>query len=149
MNAERVRAGFARLQAEGPEAVVDLLDPAVEMLGPQASPWDCHGRHRRLLSGEGELDPQVSVDDVAGRLVDGDFRHPANFGESSRERGLLVGWMGPPVARIGDELGRCDFTMADDPATPRRGGGGLRFDAHADAFRAAASHSARSSIGTR
>jgi hypothetical protein len=54
MNAERVRAGFARLQAEGPEAVVDLLDPAVEMLGPQASPWDCHGRdeagqHDRLI----------------------------------------------------------------------------------------------------
>lgn len=44
MNAERVLAGFARLQADGPEAVVDLLDPMVEMLGPQASQWDCHGR---------------------------------------------------------------------------------------------------------
>ncbi len=45
MNAERVRAGFARLQAEAPEAVVDLLDPAVEMLGPQASPFRAAASH--------------------------------------------------------------------------------------------------------
>src|SRR5476649_1419440 len=44
MNAETVRAGLARLREDGPEAVTDLLDPNVEMLGPQASPWDCHGR---------------------------------------------------------------------------------------------------------
>jgi hypothetical protein len=44
MNAQGLRAAFARMMDEGPEAVVDLLDSEVEMLGPQPSPWDCHGR---------------------------------------------------------------------------------------------------------
>jgi hypothetical protein len=44
MNGQTVRDGFTRLQADGPTAVVGLLDPEVEMLGPEPSRWDCHGR---------------------------------------------------------------------------------------------------------
>ncbi|MGH2464414.1 MAG: nuclear transport factor 2 family protein [Candidatus Limnocylindrales bacterium] len=44
MNGETVRAGFDLLLEQGPEAIVDWLDPDVEMLGPSPSPWDCHGR---------------------------------------------------------------------------------------------------------
>lgn len=44
MNAEMVRKGFDRLREDGPQAVMELLDPEVEMLGQRASPWDCHGR---------------------------------------------------------------------------------------------------------
>jgi ketosteroid isomerase-like protein len=44
MNAEIVLAGLARLRADGPAAVADFLDPDVEMLGPEPSRWDCHGR---------------------------------------------------------------------------------------------------------
>ncbi len=44
MNAQTVRDGLVRLREDGPTAVVGLLDPEVEMLGPQPGPWDCHGR---------------------------------------------------------------------------------------------------------
>ena len=52
MNAKGVRAGIALVQELGPEAVIDWLDPDVEMLGPEPSPWDCHGRDEvvRFLS---------------------------------------------------------------------------------------------------
>ena len=76
---------------------------------------------RRLLASQRELDPQVAIDDVAGRLVDRDLGDPADLGQSSRERRLLVSRMRPPVARVRDELSRCDFAVADDPAAPGRG----------------------------
>ena len=44
MNADTVRAGFDLLIESGPEAIMEWLDPDVEMLGPSPSPWDCHGR---------------------------------------------------------------------------------------------------------
>ncbi len=44
MNADSVRAGLALLQELGPEAILEWLDPDVEMLGPEPSRWDCHGR---------------------------------------------------------------------------------------------------------
>jgi len=44
VNADRVRAGLALLEELGPEAVLEWLDPDVEILGPKPSPWDCHGR---------------------------------------------------------------------------------------------------------
>ena len=31
------------------------------------------------MTGKGELDPQVAIDDVPGRLVDGHFGDPADF----------------------------------------------------------------------
>ena len=44
MNADTVRAGLELLLESGPEAIVEWLDPDVEMLGPTPSQWDCHGR---------------------------------------------------------------------------------------------------------
>ena len=44
MNADSVRAGFEVLLESGPEALLEWLDPDVEMLGPTPSRWDCHGR---------------------------------------------------------------------------------------------------------
>jgi SnoaL-like domain len=44
MNAETVRAGLSLLLESGPEAILEWLDPDVEMLGPVPSRWDCHGR---------------------------------------------------------------------------------------------------------
>ena len=44
MNADTVRAGLDLLLESGPEAILEWLDPDVEMLGPMPSPWDCHGR---------------------------------------------------------------------------------------------------------
>lgn len=44
VNADTVRAGFDLLLESGPEALVEWLDPDVEMVGPSPSPWDCHGR---------------------------------------------------------------------------------------------------------
>jgi len=44
MNADSVRAGIALIAEGGPEAVIDWLYPEVEMLGPQPSPSNCHGR---------------------------------------------------------------------------------------------------------
>jgi len=68
-----------------------------------------------------ELDPQVAIDDVTGRLVDGDLSDPAHFGEGTGECGLLVRWVGPPIARVRDEVGWWDLGVADDPASPRPG----------------------------
>jgi hypothetical protein len=42
--AQLVLDGLARLRVDGPGAVERMLDPDVEMLGPEPSPWDCHGR---------------------------------------------------------------------------------------------------------
>lgn len=52
MNAATIRAGIELLLELGPDAIVEWLDPDVEMLGPQPSPWDCHGRDQvvRFLS---------------------------------------------------------------------------------------------------
>ena len=36
--------GLVRLRVDGPGAVERMLDPDVEMLGPEPSRWDCHGR---------------------------------------------------------------------------------------------------------
>ena len=44
MNADRIRTGIALLGELGPEAILEWLDPDVELLGPKPSPWDCHGR---------------------------------------------------------------------------------------------------------
>jgi hypothetical protein len=44
VNADTVRAGLDLLLESGPEAILEWLDPDVEMLGPRPSPWDCHGR---------------------------------------------------------------------------------------------------------
>src|ERR1700690_401960 len=44
VNPGGVRAGLALLHELGPEAILEWLDPDVEMLGPRPSPWDCHGR---------------------------------------------------------------------------------------------------------
>lgn len=51
-HADVVLAGLARLRVDGPDAVTDLLAPDVQMLGPQPSQWDCHGREEvvRFLS---------------------------------------------------------------------------------------------------
>jgi hypothetical protein len=44
---------------------------------------DVGHRNRRLPAGEREFDPQVAVDDVTGRPVDGHLGHPADLGQSS------------------------------------------------------------------
>lgn len=52
----------------------------------------------------GELDAQVPVRDVAGRLVDEDLGDPANLGQDAGQRALLLLGMRSPVSRVGDEV---------------------------------------------
>jgi hypothetical protein len=40
-------------------------------------------RDPRLVARQCELDPQMSIDDVAGRPVHGDFGHPTDFSQRS------------------------------------------------------------------
>ena len=52
--------------------------PPYRHLAPHSSEFalDVRHQHGRLVAGEGELDPQVAVDDVARRLIDGHLVNP-------------------------------------------------------------------------
>ena len=79
---ERVRAAFDRFNADGPEAIRELLDLDVEMLAPQPGPWDCHGREAVLrflgsYRAAGQVADVIEVTDHGDRLVLGLRRtHP-------------------------------------------------------------------------
>jgi hypothetical protein len=75
-------------------------------------------RHARLVPGEGELDAHVTVDDVAGRPVGQNLRHPADLSQSADERALLLRRMRPTVPRVRDQVSRWDVGVADDPIAP-------------------------------
>ena len=88
-----------------------------------------HG-DRRLLSGERELDPEVTVDDVAGCPVDEDLRHPADLGQRAPvKRVLLLG-----LACVLQLRGFCrssaggDIGVAGDPVA--RHPAGVRGSSH-------------------
>jgi hypothetical protein len=81
---------------------------------------DKSDRHAPLFTGQGEFDPQVAIDDVARRPIYGHFGNPAHLCQGSRQRCLLVSRMGPPVARVRDQVRRCGVAVADDPAAPGR-----------------------------
>jgi SnoaL-like domain len=89
MNAETVLVGLARLRGDGPEAVIDLLDPDVQMLGPQASPWDCHGRDDvirflyRFEPGGTALEVTEATDFGDRVLLGTRRRHPDGFVQES------------------------------------------------------------------
>lgn len=53
------------------------------------------------MPGDGKLDPEVTVDDVAGRSVDEDLGYPAHFAEGTGQRSLLFRRMRPPVSWVG------------------------------------------------
>lgn len=44
------------------------------------------------MAGEGELDPQMPVDEVPGRPVDEDLGYPADFPKGTGQRALLLRW---------------------------------------------------------
>jgi SnoaL-like domain len=85
VNAKTVRDGFALLQESGPEAILEWLDPDVEMLGPRPSPWDCHGREavvRFLWEFEpgGTALEVTEVTDIGDRVLLGTRRRYAGSG---------------------------------------------------------------------
>ena len=91
---DRVRAAFDRFSADGPEAIRDLLDPDVEMLAPQAGPWDCHGREAvlRFLGGYragGQVAQVIEVTDHGDRLLLG-LRRTHPDGSSSDHYSVLI-----------------------------------------------------------
>jgi hypothetical protein len=68
----------------------------------------------------------VAVDDVAGRAVHHDLRHPADDVERADEgRPLLLG-MRPPVGGVREELVRRFLAVTDDAVAPRRSFGRRR-----------------------
>ncbi len=79
---ERVRGAFDRFNADGPEAIRELLDLYVEILAPQPGPWDCRGREAvlRFLGGyraAGHVAQVIEVTDHGDRLLLGLRRtHP-------------------------------------------------------------------------
>jgi hypothetical protein len=90
---------------------------------------DVGHRNGRLTAGEGELDPEVAIDDVARRLVHEDLGHPADRGERSAQRQPLILGMASPVPGVRHELRWRDVGVADDPVAPcgdRRCGQRLR-----------------------
>jgi hypothetical protein len=78
---------------------------------------------------QGELDPEVPVDDPSSCPVDEDLADPADLGQGSTERSLLIERVGTPVARVGHEIGWRDVSVAHDSRAPRRC---RRDGAHAD-----------------
>ena len=81
---------------------------------------DVGHRDGRLPTGEGELEPEMPVDDVARRAVDEDLGDPADLPEGAAQRPLLVVGVGPPVPRVRHERGRVDLRVPDDPVAPRQ-----------------------------
>jgi hypothetical protein len=98
-------------------------DQALFVLGQ----LDVGHRHGWLLPCKGELDAQVTVDDVASGPVDEDLCHPANLCQRSGQGPLLLRRMRPPVPRVWNQVSRWHVGVADDAIAPRRGssGGGL------------------------
>ncbi len=82
---------------------------------------DVGDRHRRLVSADGELDPEVPVDDVPRRPVDQHLGDPADLTQGAGQRPLLLRRMAPPVAWVGDEFRRRDVGVAHDPIAPGDG----------------------------
>jgi hypothetical protein len=68
--------------------------------------------------GNCQVNPEVAVDDVAGRPIDEDLRDPADLGEGAAEGRVLLRRVSPPVAWVRDELRGCHLGVADDPASP-------------------------------
>lgn len=71
---EEVRSGLARYIAEGPEAIVELLDPDAEMLSNAPGPWDCHNRadilrFLRSLEAEGIVPAIVEVTAIGDQVL--------------------------------------------------------------------------------
>jgi hypothetical protein len=79
---------------------------------------------RRLAPGEGELDPQVAIDEMPGPPVNEGLGHPAHLAERARDGPLLLGRMNSPVGRVGYEPLRPLLAVADDAIAP--GGRGRR-----------------------
>ena len=62
--------------------------------------------------------------------VDQDLGDPAVLAEGPRQGALLLLRVGPPVARVGDQLRRCYLGVADDPVPPGRSWSGGRLHRH-------------------
>ncbi len=79
---------------------------------------DVRDRDERLAAGQGKLDPEVAIHEMAGRPIDDDLLDPPHLAERAAESTLLGTGMTPPVARVGDkELGRL-LAVPDDADAP-------------------------------
>ena len=101
------------------------------------------------MAGEGEVDPEVTIDDVARGAVDEHLGDPADLAQGAGEGSLLVLGVGPPVPRVRDQFPGRHVGMPDDPIPPggrgrqvgstlHRGASGV-MDAHRIARRATTS----------
>ena len=110
----------ARAVASASAMAADRIERREDQCLLRLGQLDVGHRDRGLVASESELDPEMPVDDMAGRPVDQDLGDPADLGESTGQGSLLVGRVGAPVARVRDEVSWRNLGVVDDPGFASR-----------------------------
>ena len=72
----------------------------------------------RITLLNGEFDTQVTIDEVTRRPIGDDFADPAAFAQRTGQCPLFRLRVRAPIRRVGNEAGRIDIGVIDDPGTP-------------------------------